>query len=130
MYNPHKVTEQFEKSMAEFTGSPYAVAVESCSAAIFLSLLYIGIRGKEVVVPKHTYPSIPAAIVHSGGVVKFKDIEWQNRGYYQLGKTGVIDSAKYIARDMYKNKKDNISLHNKIVNRRLPFFFQLFNFRN
>lgn len=35
---PFRVVSDFEKAIAEYTGSPYAVAVDSCTNAIFLAL--------------------------------------------------------------------------------------------
>ena len=39
--NPYVAVEDFEMVIAEWTGAPYAVAVESCSAALLLSCIYM-----------------------------------------------------------------------------------------
>ncbi len=39
--NSYKIVETFEERVADFCGSKYAVAVESCTAAIFLCCKYI-----------------------------------------------------------------------------------------
>lgn len=43
--NPYKIVSDFEQAIAEYAGSKYAVAVESCTAAIFLSLMYVHNNG-------------------------------------------------------------------------------------
>ena len=97
----YKVVKDFERAMTEFTGAPFAVSVESCSAAIFLSCLWCKVRDiPEIIIPKLTYPSVPASIINAGGRVTFRDIEWQHQGYYQLVFTNIIDSAKRLSRKM------------------------------
>ena len=36
----YKITEDFEKELATYTGSPYVVTVDNASNAIFLALMY------------------------------------------------------------------------------------------
>ena len=36
----YKVTEDFEKSLSDYTGAPYVVTVDNQSNALFLSLYY------------------------------------------------------------------------------------------
>jgi len=111
----YNVVREFERTIAEFTGSPYAVSTESCSAAIFLCCLYCKVKNiDEVIVPKYTYPSVPAAVVNAGGRVTFKDIDWQKEGCYVLGNTKIVDSAKCLSVDMYeKGQFTCISFHGK-----------------
>lgn len=40
MRNPHQVTIDFEKAIAEYTGAPYAVAVSSCTMALLLAVAW------------------------------------------------------------------------------------------
>lgn len=102
MTNPYQIVAEFEQSMANYTGAPYAIAVESCSAALFLCCLYEKVSNlPEVIIPKFTYPSVPSAIIHAGGRVKFGNIKWQERGWYLLLNTKIIDSATYLANGMY-----------------------------
>jgi len=57
-----EIVKEFEKSVAEYTGAPYAVAVNSCTSAIFLSLMWQRVNGhlpKEIEIPKLTYVSVP-----------------------------------------------------------------------
>jgi dTDP-4-amino-4,6-dideoxygalactose transaminase len=101
--NAYTVVRQFEEAMAEYAGSKYAVAVESCSAAIFLCCKYVDVsKIGEILIPSITYPSVPASIVNAGGRVRFVDHDWQGHGFYSLHPTDIIDSAKYLARGMYQ----------------------------
>jgi hypothetical protein len=51
------IITQFEENVANFFGSPYAVSTDCCTHAIELCLLYTNI--KSVLVPNHTYLSVP-----------------------------------------------------------------------
>lgn len=65
---------KFEEMFAEYKGSRYAMAVNSCTAAMHLSLLAIGIQpGDEVIVPTMTFTSTASVVVHAGGVPVFAD---------------------------------------------------------
>lgn len=98
--NAFQVVKDFEKCVAEYAGSKYAVAVDSCTSAIFLSLLYHDVKGKELFIPKHTYVSVPCSILHAGGIIKFTDEVWS--GVYQLKPYPIIDGAKRFRRNMYQ----------------------------
>jgi len=113
----YKVVRDFENAIAEFTSAPYAVSVESGSAAIFLSCVYCKVKDiDEVMIPKYTYPSVPASIVNAGGRVGFEDVDWQKDGYYRLRNTTIVDSAKCLSRDMYDIKAFIcLSFHGKKV---------------
>ena len=52
-----EVIKELENKIAEFYGSPYAVAVDCCTHAVELCLRYKKI--KKFTVPPNTYPSIP-----------------------------------------------------------------------
>lgn len=98
----YKIVRDFEKEIAIFTGAPFAVSVESCSAALFLSCLYCKVKDVgEVVIPKFTYPSVPASIINAGGRIAFEDINWHYNGWYKLLNTSIIDSAKNLSRNIY-----------------------------
>ena len=108
-YNPYEVVEKFEEIIADFAGSRYAVAVESCTSAIFLSCAYSKVG--EVTIPKRTYPSVPCSIIHAGGSVKFNDLRW--KGIYQLEPYRIFDSALRFRKGMYKGGFHCLSFHNK-----------------
>lgn len=58
---------RFEAMVAEYTGAPHAVALNSCTAALHLSLLAAGIgEGDEVIVPTMTFCATANAVLHAG----------------------------------------------------------------
>lgn len=97
-----KITEDFEKALCDYTGAKFAVAVDNQSNALFLSLIYEGIKGKEVGIPSRTYPSVPCAIIHAGGKVKFLKMKGKTlKGAYPLLGTRTWDSALRFTANMY-----------------------------
>jgi dTDP-4-amino-4,6-dideoxygalactose transaminase len=61
------VTQRFEREFAAYVGSRYAVAVNSCTAALHLALDAAGIReGDEVLVPSYTFAATAAVVAHCG----------------------------------------------------------------
>lgn len=60
-----------EKEFAEYVGSKYALAVNSCGSAIFLSLLSLVKPGDKVLVSAFTYTAVPSAIVHANAIPIF-----------------------------------------------------------
>ena len=60
-------TSCFEREFADFLGTRYAIAVNSCSSALLLALLACGVGpGDEVLVPAFTFIAVPSAVVHAG----------------------------------------------------------------
>ncbi len=58
-----------EREFAATLGSSYALAVASCSAALFLSLKALGLpSGARTLIPAFTFAAVPSAIVHAGCV--------------------------------------------------------------
>ena len=55
-----------EKEFAELLGSRYALAVSSCSAALFLSLKALDLpKGAKVLIPAFTFAAVPSSVVHA-----------------------------------------------------------------
>ncbi len=98
----YRITEEFEKALCDYTGAPYAVTVDNQSNALFLSMMFEGIKDKLITIPARTYPSVPCEIIHAGGKVKFKEVKGKTlKGAYQLEPTNVWDSALRFTADMY-----------------------------
>jgi len=100
-----KVIEDFEQTIAEFAGAKYGVAVSSCTNAIFLSLQYLKSIGEVkdndmIIIPSHTFLSVPCQIKLCNLQVKFEDIKWS--GTYRLFPTRVFDCATRFTKDMFK----------------------------
>lgn len=113
-HNPYAIVIQFEERLAEYCGSKYAVAVDSCSAAIFLSLQYSKMYGKwsdTIEIPCKTYPGVPCSIIHSGAKVKFIDKLWN--GEYELAPLNIWDAALRFRRGMYHGGFQCLSFHIK-----------------
>lgn len=82
------VVTEFEKKVAEYFGSPFAIAVDSCTHGVELCLRLTG--ADHIRVPKRTYLSIPF-LADKLWIDRFwKDEEWID--YYYLTST-VIDAA-------------------------------------
>jgi dTDP-4-amino-4,6-dideoxygalactose transaminase len=110
--NEYKVVEYFECLVAEYSNSKYAVAVDSCTSAIFLSLMFRGIHGKEITLPSETYISVPCSVIHAGGIPKFKNYSW--KGIYTIEPVSIVDSALRFTSNMYiKNTLYCLSFHVK-----------------
>jgi dTDP-4-amino-4,6-dideoxygalactose transaminase len=109
----HRVTEDFEKELAKYTGAPYVICVDNQSNGLFLALHYwIQKRKKEhkadfkyieiIDVPQRTYPSVPCEVIHAGAQVNFRKVEGNTiKGAYQLKPSNVWDSALRFTADMY-----------------------------
>ena len=55
-----------EAEFAELLGSRYALAVSSCSAALFLSIKALDLpRGARILIPAFTFAAVPSAVVHA-----------------------------------------------------------------
>jgi len=76
--NANMYHERFEKAFAEYLGVKYAVALPTCTSAIHLSLLALGImEGDEVIVPDITWIASSAPISYVGATPVFADIDAQ-----------------------------------------------------
>jgi hypothetical protein len=104
----------FEKTIAKYCGSNYAIAVDSNTNAIKLLLEYLEIKNETIFVPKNTYVSVPSQIVHSGNTPHFIDLEWE--GEYQLFPYPIWDSATRFRKNMHTLRTYQIlSFHHKKI---------------
>lgn len=111
MKNPYAVVRDFEQAVAEYTGAPYCVAVNSCTAALLLAVAW-HLRNDltknptdhcdktEVEIPNKTYISVPMAIIHAAGRPTFRTEDWL--GAYQLKPLPVWDSARWFTSALYQ----------------------------
>jgi dTDP-4-amino-4,6-dideoxygalactose transaminase len=66
----------FEEMFAEYVGSRHAIAVNSCTAALHLSLLAAGVgAGDEVITTPLTFCATANVIVHTGATPVFADVD-------------------------------------------------------
>lgn len=69
-------TEEFEKRFASYIDVPYAIALNSATAALHLSLLAANIgKGDEVIVPALTFVSTAHAVLYTGATPVFADVD-------------------------------------------------------
>lgn len=119
--NPFQAVKDFEQAVAEYTGAPYVVAVNSCSMALLLAVAWhlrhnnwqditqvnmdrlVGANfakwRSEVEIPKRTYLSVPMSIIHAGGRPTFRDENWE--GAYPLLPLNVWDSARWFTSGLW-----------------------------
>lgn len=70
------MTVEFEDKFKAYTGAKYAIAVNSCTAALHLALEAIGIReGDEVIVPAITFTATAEVVCYFKAKPIFVDVE-------------------------------------------------------
>jgi len=93
--------EKFEKKLADFVGTKYAVGLNSGTDALFLSLKATGIgKGDEVITVAHTFVASIATIVHCGAKPILVDV----------GEDFLMDIEK-LGRKITKKTKAIIPVH-------------------
>lgn len=104
MSDPFDVVRSFEKDLCEYTGAPYAVAVNSCTMALLLACAWWreehhrhGVH--QISLPKLTYVGVPYAVKEAGFDVGFREDDWQ--GEYLLEGSPIWDSARRFTAGMF-----------------------------
>lgn len=70
-----KKVQEFEARIKEITGAKFAVAMNSCTAGLHLSLVALGIGpGDEVIVPDMTFCATANVVIHTGATPIIVDI--------------------------------------------------------
>lgn len=103
----YRVVDDFEAELCDYTGAPFAVAVDSCTNAILLSLVYERTMASleepewtpSVILPTRTYVGVLQAALNAGYEIEWDREPWQ--GFYSMGVTGIIDSARHLAQKMF-----------------------------
>jgi len=118
--DPWDAINIFEQTIAEYTNAKYAVSVDSCSHALFLSMKAMNVD--ELTIPKKTYISVPMmARMHNINCnIIWDDKEW-NRWYSINPKSNntrtkldIIDCAVSLYQNMYQpNSLQCISFHHR-----------------
>ena len=80
MNNGFDTVSKFEQQIAEFYGSPFAVAVDCCTHGLELALRYT--KAKHITVPKHTYLSVAMLSDKLNIARTFIEDEWED--YYYI----------------------------------------------
>lgn len=102
---------EFERLLCEYTGAPYAIAVDNCCNALFLCLRWVkqnqtGVFFSSLVtIPRHTYIGVPYAIQAAGFYVAHNQHSRKDgalQGAYQLSPYPVFDCALRFTSGMYE----------------------------
>jgi dTDP-4-amino-4,6-dideoxygalactose transaminase len=112
--DPYDIVEEFERQVAEFAGSKYAVAVDCCSHGLFLAMKYFDASG-TITIPSCTYVSVAMQVLHAGCQVEFEDLKWS--GVYQLKPYPIWDGAVRWCRGMYVGGIQVVSFQ---IKKRIP----------
>ena len=91
-----EIISEFEKNIANFFGSPYAVATDCCTHGIELSLRYT--KANCISVPAHTYLSVPMLANKLNIHLQWRDEIWQD--YYYLTDK-IVDAAVLWKKNSY-----------------------------
>ena len=83
-----EIIDEFESKIADFFGSPFAIAVDSCTHGIELAIRYT--NTKKIYCPKRTYLSVPFLSQKLNIDLEWKDDNWVD--YYYLT-DDIIDAA-------------------------------------
>lgn len=76
-----KYVDQFEQSLANYTGAKYAISVVNGTAALQIALKLAGVNsGEEVLVPALTFVATANAVSHLGAIPHFVDSEESSLG--------------------------------------------------
>lgn len=89
---------KFEKELAEYTGSPFAVVTDCCTHAIELCLRIDNVNVTDFTA--YTYLSIPQLMRNLN--INFQMIGERWVGEYQFHGTNIWDSARRLERGMYR----------------------------
>lgn len=102
-------TEKFEKEFAQYVGAEYAIAVNSCTAALHIALKLLNVGpGDEVLVPTITFVSTAHAVCYVGATPVFCDvnerdlcIDWKDAVKKITPKTKAIIPVLYGGKPIY-----------------------------
>lgn len=75
-----KYGKMFEEKFAALCATKHAVAVNSGTSALEITLRALGVEGKDVLVPANTFFATAAAVVHAGGRPVLMDTDPESFG--------------------------------------------------
>lgn len=94
-----EIVSTFENRISEFFGSPYAVAIDSCTHGLELCLRYT--NETKINVPKRTYLSVPFLAEKIGLEREWRDENWENYYTINYGNKRIIDAAVLWKKNSY-----------------------------
>lgn len=104
MADAFDVVRDFEAALCEYTGAPYAVAVNSCTMALLLACAWYREQRPangvyRICLPKLTYVGVPYAVREAGFEIDWRDEDWQ--GEHQLQPLPIWDAARRFTEGMF-----------------------------
>jgi perosamine synthetase len=91
-YTSGPIVEEFEKEFASYIGTQYAVACNSGTAALHMTLLSLGIGpGNEVIVPSMSFFATVSAVMMTGAEPIFCDVDH----YANMNPNNLISNINY-----------------------------------
>jgi len=93
------IVTKFENRIAEFFGSKYAIAVDSCTHGIELVLRYQNV--KKISVPKRTYLSVPFLAEKLNIEREWRDDDWEDYYWLNYSDKKIIDAAVLWKKNSY-----------------------------
>jgi dTDP-4-amino-4,6-dideoxygalactose transaminase len=94
-----EVVSTFENKIAEFFGSKYSIAVDSCTHGLELCLRYT--KETKINVPKRTYLSVPFLAEKIGLEREWRDDNWERYYTINYGDKKIIDAAVLWEKNSY-----------------------------
>jgi dTDP-4-amino-4,6-dideoxygalactose transaminase len=94
-----QIVSTFENKIAEFFGSKYAIAVDSCTHGLELCLRYT--KETKINVPKRTYLSVPFLAEKIGLEREWRDDNWERYYTINYGDKKIIDAAVLWEKNSY-----------------------------
>lgn len=112
-------TEEFEKKFAKYTGAKYAIALNSCTAALHLAIKVAGIKkGDEVITTPITFSASSEAILYNEAIPVFADVDDQTLNIDPLSiEKKITPRTKAILVVHYGGQPVELSLIKKIANK-------------
>jgi perosamine synthetase len=87
-----KYVKKFERELSMFADIPYCAVTSSCTTALLLSLLSLGIgHGDTVIVPAFTFPATANVVESVGASIVLCDVDPAN---YVVTPSGIEDTIK------------------------------------
>lgn len=92
-----KNVDEFENLFSEYIGSEGSVATNSCTSALEVALMSIGIsQGDEVIIPVQTFIATGSAVLRAGGIPVFCDVNHNFLMDFESLKEAITSSTKAV----------------------------------
>lgn len=94
--------EDFERAIAEYAGSRYAVAVDSCTNALYLCFVRARHSSNGFIwLPRYTYVGVARAALRADLTPKFSEVDWVGEYHIGVGTHDITDAARWLRRGMH-----------------------------